>query len=145
MIKCGVASSDAKLKDSVKSLIHDVASGDFVDAICDTAGLAIDALLGNYAGNTSEKQLYKTCVGRFGGVKRIDFYLYSYEFTSDSLISITKNVVVCCMIVSSVNPASIDANTLRNVLEMNYPNETTENLQKLFDIVKAAQVKDATK
>eukprot|EP01039_Chlorochromonas_danica_P003428 gene3429-3755_t len=135
IVRCGVNSNDANLKAAVANMVKSLISGDFVEAITGAAGLALDALLGSYTGNIAEKKLYKVCIGCFGGIQRIDFYLYSYQFTSKSLIEVTKNVVVCCMMLSSVAAQDVSGSTLRVVLQNNYPSEPIDKLQNLYKMI----------
>jgi hypothetical protein len=119
-IKCSVDSNTTAFQDALKSSIKAFASGEFVDGLCSVVGMAMQVLVGNYNGNISRKQDYIIVLGLLGGIVRVDYLLYSYQFTSDHLISISKNVLLADVVISSACCDTLNENTIRALVQTQY-------------------------
>ena len=138
MIECGVDQDAEKVKEAVGSVLGDIANLDFLGAITNVVNVGLDVLLGRFAGNTSMYDAMTVSVGSLGGFYRIDYYMYGYEFTSDSLAKITKNCICVAVVISSINTADLDKNTVNVILQTAYPNSDYDELRILQqDVYKA--------
>ena len=52
----------------------------------------LKAVLGSYSGQTSEKRGYFIILSDIGAIYRIDYYIYSFEYKSETLVKVAKNV-----------------------------------------------------
>lgn len=132
-IQCNVAQSADGLKNTISSVIGDIATGDFLAAITKTIGFGIDALLGNYQGNISKKEDYIISVSPLSGFYRIDYFFWSYQYTSQSLIKVVKNVVCVAVIISSVKTSELDDNTLRVIIGSKFGGLPIEEQKKIYN------------
>ena len=80
--------------------------------------ITLKAVLGNYSGQKSEKKGYFIALSDLGAVYRIDYYIYSFEYKSQELIAVAKNVVVVYYIISSADTKGISANTVLTLIEI---------------------------
>eukprot|EP01084_Bolivina_argentea_P222105 376022_1 len=131
VIQCSVSKNADNIKNAVSSTIKNFASGNFVNGITNVVDAGLDILLGNYSGNVSERKSYVVSVGTLGGFYRIDYYMYSYAYTSKSLVSITKNVVCVAYVVSSIKTESLNPNTVRVILQTTFGSLGEDHLQSL--------------
>ena len=132
-VKCSVTSDANGLKDAVGGLLKGVANGDFMTAITGTVGIALDSLLGNYSGNSSEVTSSTVSVGPLGNFTKIDYDMFSYQYTSKALMDIAQNVVCVAVIISSVKTDNLDKTDVDNLLVMSFgdlPQDQLQSLQK---------------
>jgi len=135
IIKCGVESNPEGLKSTIDELIGAFSKKTSItEAIAKSLSLGLDTLFGNYSGSTSETSEYTISVTDNGAVYRIDYYLYSYRFTSESLTNYSKNVLLACLVVSSANVADLDRNSVKVIVSSKFPYETEED-KKVADAV----------
>lgn len=135
VIQASVSSDAQNLAGAVKNTIGNFANGDFVDGITDILKVGLNALFGNYSGSISEKQLYLISVGPLGGIFRIDYYMYSYKFQSETLSKYASNVVTVCYVVSSVKVENLDKNTLRDIVQICYAGVDINKQQNMYEIL----------
>lgn len=62
--------------------------------------------------------------------------MFSYQYTSEQLTSITKNVLTVTVVMSSVDTAKLDDNTLRIIVQKCYAACTKEEQQNIYDQIK---------
>lgn len=136
LICCSVSENDTKLKATVKELVGSITTGKWIDAIVVGASGALDALFGRMVGSEAEHTIYRIVVGPFGGIRRLDVSMYMFQFTSEAVLAITKNILVLSVVVSSVDPQVLDIPTLRVAIEDAY-GEDLETGRRLFDDVVA--------
>lgn len=136
LICCSVSENDTKLKDTVKELVGNITTGKWIDAIVTGANGVLDALFGGMVGSEAEHTLYRIVVGPFGGIRRLDVNMYMFQFTSEAVLAITKNILVLSVVVSSVDPQVLDIPTLRVAIEDAY-GEDLDTGRRLFDDVVA--------
>lgn len=67
--------------------------------------------------------------------------LYTYSFTSDTLIKVTKNVVAIALVVSSVDMKALDEATIGATVQYAYGGATLEVQQKILDKLTAIHAK----
>lgn len=77
-------------------------------------------MIGNVAANQSEHTTYAITVGALGGVARIDIDIFCYSYTAEALTKVTNNVVTVSYAISSVDSSRLDANTLRDIVQVCY-------------------------
>jgi len=133
IIQCGVTKDAGNLKESINGILSDVANGRFLDGITKSVDAGLDMLLGNYAGNVSEFTSMTVSVGAIGGFYKIDYYMYSYQFTSAALTKITKNVVCVAIVISSIKTDSdnLNKNTVNVILQTAFGELTRPQLKRL--------------
>ena len=51
-----------------------------------------------------------------GGISRLDYYIFTYSFSSTELARKKASVIACCVVESSANIKDIDPNTLRVII-----------------------------
>lgn len=141
LTRVGVTSDAGPIKEVLHNLIGSFISGDIAEGIEAAAGIALDAVFGNYAANSSTSRNYTIGVSALGAIYRIDYLIYSYQFTSATLIKVGKNVLAVQIVVSSARIHDLSANTLRTLVELNFPSLPLEKKQKIYDQL-AAAVKD---
>ena len=78
-------------------------------------------------------------VGALGYPLRIDIQLYLYQFSSDTLIKITKSVLATSVVVSSVDLRELDEGTMGAVVEYCYGGTSEENQQMILNKLLKAQ------
>lgn len=135
MICCSVSEDDKNIKQTVTDLCGNIVSGKFLDALVTGANAMISALFGSTTGNESEYNSYKISVGNLGGIVRLDAYLYMYKFSSETMINLTKNVVVVCVAASSVDPTALDVATLRVAIQQTYGDDIATGRKLLADVL----------
>lgn len=135
MICCSVSEDDKNIKQTVTDLCGNIVSGKFLDALVAGANAMISALFGSTTGNESEYNSYKISVGNLGGIVRLDAYLYMYKFSSETMINLTKNVVVVCVAASSVDPTALDVATLRVAIQQTYGEDIQTARKLLSDVL----------
>lgn len=136
MICCSVSEDDKNLKETVDSLLSSICKGMFVDALTTGAKAALGALFSSMVGNEAEHSTYRVCVGRLGGIVRLDFNLYLYEFgSSNTFLHVVKNILVVSVIVSSVDPDTLDISTLRVIVGETCGDDIDTGKQLLKDIL----------
>ena len=80
-------------------------------------------------------------VGKLGYPLRIDMFLYTYNFTSDTLIKITKNVVATSVVVSSVDIAELDESTIGALVSYCYGDAEDSIQQGIIDMLNSIRQK----
>lgn len=135
MICCSVSEDDKNMKQTVTDLCGNIVAGKFLDALVVGANAMISALFGSTTGSESEYNSYKISVGNLGGIVRLDAYLYMYKFTSETMINLTKNVVVVCVAASSVDPTALDVPTLRVAIQQTYGDDIQTGRKLLADVL----------
>ena len=75
---------------------------------------------------------------------RVDMHLYTYQFTSETLIRVTKNVLAVSIVISSVKISALDDNTIHVIVRQCYGEAEKAIQQKMFDKLLAikAQMKN---
>ncbi|KLO12266.1 hypothetical protein SCHPADRAFT_829768 [Schizopora paradoxa] len=130
--RCGVA-KEAGVVDDIKDSLDAFVNGDTANGLAKIATSCFSALFGTYSANQSQKTVYAITTGELGGVSRIDADFYSYEYTSDTLAKITKNVVVVSIVVSSAKIDELDFNDVSTIVQTVYTASTTEEKKKIRD------------
>lgn len=139
-MKCSVTKNSDDLKKGINDIVGSFCKGDFAGAISGIVNTGLDMVMGNYTANQSEHQLY--CILVQGEVlSRLDVYLYSYAYTSKSMISVTENVVVYAYAVSSIDVQSLDRSTLMSIISTQYQaidqqEKLLEEIMKIYNIQK---------
>lgn len=72
-------------------------------------------------------------VGKLGYPLRVDMLLYTYSFTSDTLIKVTKNVAALAVVVSSVEMKDLDDETIGATVQYCYGSAPDEVQQKIIE------------
>lgn len=93
------------------------------------------ALFGTYSANQAQKTVYAITTGELGGVARVDADFYSYEYTSNTLSKITKNVVVVSIVVSSAKIDDLDFNDVSTIVQTVYTASEKEEKERIRDQV----------
>lgn len=131
LIQCQVEKNSEGLKGAVDGLLGNITNGDFKGAITTVVGVGLDTLLSNYMGNISTHTSSTVSVGVLGNFYKIDYYMFSYQYTSDSLSNISKNVVCCAVIISSVKTEDLKRTDVDNILVMSFGELPLDQLKKL--------------
>ena len=97
--------------------------------------LALKAVLGNYSGQKSEKKDYFFALSNSGAVYRIDYYIYSFEYKSEKLIKLAKNVVVFDYIISAVDTRTLNVNIVLSLIEICFKQLEKPQKKKLAEEV----------
>ncbi|KDQ61349.1 hypothetical protein JAAARDRAFT_88452, partial [Jaapia argillacea MUCL 33604] len=118
--QCGVTNDSGEASKAITENLGAFVSGDVAKGVNDIIVGNLTKLLGSYAGNTSATTTYALTTGELGGLCRIDADFYSYEFTSRSLSSIAKNVVVCSIVISSANFERFTYNDFTTIVQAIY-------------------------
>ncbi|KAJ7140595.1 hypothetical protein C8R43DRAFT_829520, partial [Mycena crocata] len=126
----GVSNNADNIKKAITSAGKAFASGDVLDGkysfffytfgITAIIGVGLDAVFGNVAANQSEHTTYAITCGELGGVMRVDISIFCYTYTSKALTEVTNNVVSVAYTVSAVNSSKLDADTLRDIVQVCY-------------------------
>lgn len=135
MICCSVSEDDKNIKQVVTDLCGNIVGGKFLDALIVGASAMISALFGSTTGNESEYTTEKLSVGYLGGLLKFKAYMYMYKFTSETMINLTKNIVVICVAACSVNPTDLDVATLRVAIQQTYGDDITTAKKLLSDVL----------
>lgn len=133
MIRCGVKMEGDKIAEEIETTYGRFASGDIAKGIGSILSTGLKALFGNASGNSNETSKYFITVGELGFPLRIDILLYSYAFTSDTLIKITKDVVAVSITVSSVDIAGLDDEDLGAMVAFCYGDVDKKMQQSIYD------------
>ncbi|KAI0185615.1 hypothetical protein EV127DRAFT_304393, partial [Xylaria flabelliformis] len=133
VIKCGVSEEQAPIADEIKGIFSDFASGKVGDGVAKVLSSGLKLLFGQYAANSAETTRYLIGCGDLGGVYRLDIHMFSYQYTSEQLTSITKNVLAVSVVMSSVDTAKIDDNTLLIIVQKCYASCNTEEQRGIYD------------
>jgi hypothetical protein len=51
-----------------------------------------------------------------GGISRLDYYIFTYTFTSTELVKKKTSLIACCVVESSAVVKDLDENTLRVII-----------------------------
>jgi len=143
IIRCGVSKDGGDLGGEISGILGDFVSGDFLGGISNTINLAMQVVLSSYAGNESETEGFVVSVGALGGFYKVDYYMYSYQFTSEALQKITENVCCCAVYISSIHTDDLTKNTVNTILQMAFPETDVETLKVMRDEIYAALGFDA--
>ena len=138
LIKCSVETNTKNIQNEVKGLLGDIANGHFLSAISGVVGTGLDVLFGNYSGNTSEVTSSTVSVGVLGNFSKVDYYMYSYQYTSQALLKVAKNVVCVAVVVSSVKVDTLDKTDVDNLLVLSFGGMELDKLHQLQDDCYAA-------
>ncbi|TRX88850.1 hypothetical protein FHL15_010309 [Xylaria flabelliformis] len=136
IIKCGVSEDPAPIADEIKEGFSDFASGKVGDGVAKVLSSGLKLLFGQYLANSAETTRYLIGCGDLGGVYRLDIHMFSYQYTSEQLTSVTKNVLAVSIVMSSVDTAKIDDNTLLIIVQKCYASCTTEEQRAIYDQIK---------
>ncbi|KDQ51043.1 hypothetical protein JAAARDRAFT_541243, partial [Jaapia argillacea MUCL 33604] len=118
--QCGVSNNASDVSSAISDSLGAFISGDVQKGVNTIVGSALGYLLGNYSANASSTTIYALTTGELGGLCRIDADFYSYEYTSKSLTSITKNVVVCSLVISSAKLDNLNLNDVTGIVQTLY-------------------------
>jgi len=55
-------------------------------------------------------------VDGLGGISRLDYFIFTYTFTSTEFANRRASLIACCVVESSAVAKGIDANTLRVII-----------------------------
>lgn len=64
---------------------------------------------------------------------RVDMYLYTYQFTSETLIKVTKNVLAISIVISSVDIGGLDDGTIGAMVQLCYGDADESIQQAIID------------
>jgi hypothetical protein len=64
---------------------------------------------------------------------RLDFHMFCYQYTSEGLSKITKNVLAVSIVLSSANVKEINDNTLRVIVQKTYDSATPEVRKSIYE------------
>jgi len=131
IMRANVSKSGDNLTDGVKEIVGNFASKQWGDGIANLLSVSLKALFGSYSGNTSKTQSYVVSVGALGGIFRIDYFIYSYRFQSETLLKVASDILLIDVVVSSVDINTINDNTLITLVQKQFGDELIET-QKSF-------------
>jgi hypothetical protein len=63
--------------------IGNFVKGNFLDGMSKILSVGLKTVLGNFNGQKSEKQAYFIVLGESGGILRIDYLIYAFEYKSE--------------------------------------------------------------
>jgi len=134
-IKCSVKNDATAIADGITGIISAFCDGDIIGGISKSLAFVIGAVLGNVAGNMSEKTSYMLSIKGLA-IYRLDYYCYLYEYKDESLAKITENCLVVVYMISSIKYKDIDKETLYAVIAMNVDDPVTQEamFKKIDDI-----------
>lgn len=135
MICCSVQEDDKNIKNTVKDLIQNIATGKYIDALTSGSTAILNALFGSMVGNEGEHSFYRIVVGPLGGIRRVDVNLYMWAFSSSTLLNLTKNILVVSAVVSSVDVKTLDISTLRVAIEQTCGEDIDMGKKLLNDVL----------
>lgn len=135
MLCCSVSENDEKLTGTVKDLVTNIANGKYVEALLTGANTVLNSLFGSMVGNEGEHSFYRIVVGPLGGIRRVDINLYMWAFSSETLLTLTKNILVVSVVVSSVDVQALDVSTLRVAIEQTCGDDIEMGKKLLNDIL----------
>ena len=64
---------------------------------------------------------------------RVDMHLYTYQFTSETLTKVTKNVLAISIVISSVDIGGLDDSTIGAMVQLCYGDADASNQQAILD------------
>lgn len=141
---CGASNSSHNIQNMIENSLKSFTSGKFVNAITEMLAPTMDILLGNFVSNVSETKNFVLSVGPSGGVYRIDYYIYAYQFTSNALVSaVTKHVIATSIVVSSIKTKDLKASTMDSIIQYKFSGIKQEEQKKLLnEMVNAMKQQD---
>lgn len=77
-----------------------------------------------------------------GALLRIDIDVYSFKINSEGLRAHAANMTAITSIVSTINPTSLSANNLRDIVWTSYSNSTEARQKQILELVQAAWEND---
>lgn len=91
-----------------------------MDAISTILSSAASKVLGSFVGQTSYTSDYIIVLGEAGGILRIDYLLYAFEFKSQGLMKMAKNVLLVDYIISAVDTSVLTPSDVNGLVEISY-------------------------
>ncbi|KAA1473294.1 hypothetical protein DENSPDRAFT_268029 [Dentipellis sp. KUC8613] len=142
-IHCSVTSNADDISKSITDSLGDFIDGDVAKGVTNIVQSSLNFLFGNYAANSSSTTMYTLTTGSLGGLARIDTDFYSYEYTSQTLSTITKNVIVCSVVISSADVTGLNKNDISAIVQTLYsasdPAEQVKIRDQLWEAVQESQ------
>ncbi|TFY76622.1 hypothetical protein EWM64_g7392 [Hericium alpestre] len=138
-IQCAVDSNPAGISNAINSTLKDFVSGDVVAGITNIVTSSMNFLLGNYSANQSSTTMYTLSTGELGGLVRIDTDFYSYEYTSETLKNITKNILVCSIVISSAEVKGLKLNDINAIVQSLYSSSDIKIRDQLWAAVQESE------
>lgn len=139
VIKCSVDYDATKISQHVQKVYKAFANSDVAAAIGDALNTALEALFGSSTANSNESSMYFVTVGNLGYPYRVDMHLYTYSFTSDTLTSVTKNVLAISLMVSSVDLTDLTESDLGTIVQVCYEQSDEAVMTKILDKLKSVR------
>ncbi|MCJ1465437.1 hypothetical protein MMC07_004055 [Pseudocyphellaria aurata] len=133
IIKCGVETAGDKIANDIMESYHAFADSDTAKGIGSVLSTGLDALFGNSSAQSNEVSKYFVTVGKMGYPYRVDMHLYAYQFTSETLIKVTKNVLAVSIVISSVKLTDLDDRTIGAMVQLCYGEAAAAIQQKILD------------
>ncbi|TFY71359.1 hypothetical protein EVG20_g1660 [Dentipellis fragilis] len=142
-IHCSVTSNADDISKSITDSLGDFIDGDVAKGVTNIVQSSLNFLFGNYAANSSSTTMYTLTTGSLGGLARIDTDFYSYEYTSETLSTITKDVVVCSVVISSADVTGLNKNDISAIVQTLYsasdPTQQVKIRDQLWEAVQESQ------
>ncbi|KAI1123317.1 hypothetical protein F5Y10DRAFT_270180 [Nemania abortiva] len=135
-VRCGVSEEAAPIAKEVEEMFSDFASGKVGQGLSKVLSSGLKLIFGQYSANSAESTKYTIACGELGGVYRLDIHMYSYQYTSEQLTSITKNVVAMTVVLSSVDTKQLDDNTLRIIVQKCYAACDRTEQEEIYNQIK---------
>ncbi|TFY66384.1 hypothetical protein EVG20_g4706 [Dentipellis fragilis] len=148
-IQCSVGQNPDGITKEITDTMGNFIDGDVAKGVTNIVNSCLGFLFGNYAANASSTTMYTLTTGSLGGLARIDTDLYSYEYTSSTLSTITKNVLVCSIVISSADVTGLNKNDMSAIVQTLYggsaPADQVKIRDQLWEAVQESEGKLAAK
>ncbi|KAJ6543148.1 hypothetical protein B0H19DRAFT_1239242 [Mycena capillaripes] len=114
IVNAGVTNNSDSIKNAITAAAKDFTS---ITAII---GKGLDVVFENVTANQSEYTTFAIVCGELGRIMRIDINIFCYTYTAQALTRVTNNVVAVAYTISSVDESKLDADTLRDIVQVCY-------------------------
>ncbi len=132
VIRANAAKDANSLKNDMSSIVDNFVGGSTKEGVKDLFSVGITALFDSMSGSSNQVEKYVIAIGPLGGLYRIDYYLYTYQFTAKKLVENVENVVVVSLVISSIETKDLDTNTLRVIIQNTYTESNLELMEKIY-------------
>jgi len=99
-----------------KEAVKEFSAGPVADGLSSVATSTITKMLRSNAGKRQVTQSSAISIDWLGGISRLDYYIFTYTFSSTELAKRKASLIACCVVESSANIEGLDTNTLRVIV-----------------------------
>ncbi|KAF9653445.1 hypothetical protein BDM02DRAFT_3125842 [Thelephora ganbajun] len=104
----------------VKGAVSEFSIGPVAEGLALVATKTILKMTNAGAGRRQIEQRYAISLDALGGISRLDYFIFTYSFSSSELVKKRASLVACCVVESSAVVKDLDANTLRVIISRTF-------------------------